>query len=286
MPHKKSASRVDSPGLRISRRALLQAAGATTVGLLGAQAALAGAGRPPGAVPTTADALGQDAIDTLAGELDYDLETIFRYVTDEIWYEPYAGSLRGAGGTLESRAGNSVDKAALLAALLQSALVETRFVSGHLDDASATAIVEGSSVARDAARARAQSIMTGTPEGNVSPAPSTPAGLPAELQSVADRQDELVAAAESWAADHLDSGVATDRGGTRGSGHRHRQPTGCHASSWSATATSGSRRSRAPSGSTSTRPSRAQRSARHPRRPTAIPSAPSRTTSGTKCGSR
>ena len=196
-------------GARIPRRRFLQLAGTSAAAVLGARGVLAGSlsGDVTGA--HVADALGQDAINTLASSLGYDLTTIFRHVADEVWYEPYSGSLRGARGALESRAGNSVDKAALLAALLQSALFETRFVSGTLDDASASALLATTAVTRDAAMARARSVLTGEPEGSAGPAPSAPAGLPAGLQSIADRKDELVATAQAWASDHLAAGVST-----------------------------------------------------------------------------
>ena len=64
-----------------------------------------------------AAAAPDDAVAELAFELEFDQERIFRFVADEIRYEPYIGILRGATGTLETGAGNSVDKALLLAAL-------------------------------------------------------------------------------------------------------------------------------------------------------------------------
>lgn len=48
-----------------------------------------------------------------AAQLDYDPSAIARYVTQEVGYEAYAGSLRGARGTLWSGAGNGLDQASL-----------------------------------------------------------------------------------------------------------------------------------------------------------------------------
>jgi len=63
----------------------------------------------------------------IAQDLGNDPEAIFRFVADEVRYEPYSGALRGASGTYYSRAGNSVDQALLLARLLDAANVRTRF---------------------------------------------------------------------------------------------------------------------------------------------------------------
>jgi len=41
----------------------------------------------------------------LAADLDNDPDTIYAYVRDEVSYEAYQGSLRGARGTLWSKAG-------------------------------------------------------------------------------------------------------------------------------------------------------------------------------------
>jgi hypothetical protein len=68
-----------------------------------------------------------------AAELGFDVERMFRFVADEVQYEPYAGALRGANGALWSLAGNSVDKSLLFAALLDEALVQYRFAFGELD---------------------------------------------------------------------------------------------------------------------------------------------------------
>jgi hypothetical protein len=72
-------------------------------------------------------------IDALAQRLGSDPTTIFRFVRDEIRYEPYYGVLRGAQGTLISRAGNSLDRSLLEAALLQKAGYEVEIARGTLD---------------------------------------------------------------------------------------------------------------------------------------------------------
>ena len=54
------------------------------------------------------------------------------FVKNEIRYEEYAGSLRGARGTLESGAGNSIDQSLLLLELIRSLGGEAWLVSGSL----------------------------------------------------------------------------------------------------------------------------------------------------------
>ena len=129
-----------------------------------------------------ADALPASAIDDLAFALDYDLDRIFRYVADEIWYDPYGGVLRGAAGTLESRAGNSADKALLLAALLKASVIPSRFVIGTLDDAAADALWTSAQVDVTTAQDHAAAVLTQAPgqsEGagsTATPAPEAPTG--------------------------------------------------------------------------------------------------------------
>ena len=82
-------------------------------------------------------------LEALLDELDYDAERIIRFVSDEIAFELYAGVLRGAQGTLMSRAGNSLDQSLLLATLLNDAGHEARIVRGTLDDRWAAPLLEG-----------------------------------------------------------------------------------------------------------------------------------------------
>jgi transglutaminase-like putative cysteine protease len=80
-------------------------------------------------------------IEDLVARLDYDPAAAFSFVRDRIGYQPYAGVLRGARGTLAARAGNALDRALLLADLLERMEVRVRFAFGRLDASSADALV-------------------------------------------------------------------------------------------------------------------------------------------------
>jgi len=69
-----------------------------------------------------------------AQELGNDPGQIYAFVSEEIGYESYRGSLRGARGTLWSKAGNSLDQASLLIALLRASGVPARYDQGTLSD--------------------------------------------------------------------------------------------------------------------------------------------------------
>jgi len=69
-----------------------------------------------------------------AQEFGNDPNAIFAFVRDEIGYESYRGSLRGARGTLWNNAGNALDQASLLIALLRAAGVPAQYVQGTLPD--------------------------------------------------------------------------------------------------------------------------------------------------------
>ncbi len=67
-----------------------------------------------------------------AAELGNDASTIFTYVRS-LGFESYIGSLRGARGTLWSEAGNSMDQASLLIALLRASGVPAAYRHGDLE---------------------------------------------------------------------------------------------------------------------------------------------------------
>jgi hypothetical protein len=80
-------------------------------------------------------------LDSALDKLDYDANTIISFVQQQIVFESYRGTLRGAEGTLASRAGNSLDQSILLAKLLKDAGYEARIVRGRLTDQDATILL-------------------------------------------------------------------------------------------------------------------------------------------------
>ncbi|MBN1485369.1 MAG: Ig-like domain-containing protein, partial [Chloroflexia bacterium] len=75
-----------------------------------------------------------------AGALANDWSQIFAYVRS-LGYESYTGSLRGTRGTLWSEAGNSVDQASLLIAMLRGSGIPARYRHGTLSDARAQQLI-------------------------------------------------------------------------------------------------------------------------------------------------
>ncbi|HSC71688.1 MAG TPA: transglutaminase-like domain-containing protein, partial [Candidatus Methylomirabilis sp.] len=69
-------------------------------------------------------------IQDLAEGLGYSPVRIYQYVSNEVTFEPYYGSLKGAMGTLVSKAGNATDQASLLIALLRASNIPARYVKG------------------------------------------------------------------------------------------------------------------------------------------------------------
>ena len=77
-------------------------------------------------------------ITAVADSLDYSPVKIYKWVYDNIEFEPYYGSLKGAQATLLARAGNDTDTASLLISLLRASNIPARYVKGQIVVADAT----------------------------------------------------------------------------------------------------------------------------------------------------
>lgn len=88
-------------------------------------------------------------LDELGFALGGDADTIVDWVRHNIRFEQYPGVLRGAYGTLITRAGNSLDQALLLARLLGDAGYEIRIARGELQPDQAGELLQQIAVPRD-----------------------------------------------------------------------------------------------------------------------------------------
>ena len=87
-------------------------------------------------------------LNALLEKLDYDANNIVDFVKTEIYFEPYPGLLRGAQGTLMSRAGNALDQAVLLTTLLKDAGYDARIARGQLTELQAENVLDNISAIR------------------------------------------------------------------------------------------------------------------------------------------
>jgi hypothetical protein len=147
-PHVAGAPLSDPVTLRMHRRTFLELASATVLATAGASAL----GRTAAAQSPAPTAAISDIVADLAASLGHDPERIFRWVQEEVRYEPYPGVLRGAEGTLLARAGSSADQAVLLADLLSASSVPVRYVTGSLDPAASDALMASTEVDTETAR--------------------------------------------------------------------------------------------------------------------------------------
>ena len=96
----------------------------------------------PNLLASTPDANTTDPfIQEEAAKLDYDPQRIFDFLHDDIGYNSYFGSLRGARGTLWSSAGNALDVASLGVALMRASGIPAQYVSGTLSEGQAQQLI-------------------------------------------------------------------------------------------------------------------------------------------------
>ncbi len=92
---------------------------------------------------TSAAAADTPAADWMQPYRTLRLDAAFEAVAQRVRFEPYIGIQRGARGTARVQAGNAVDQALLLAAILRASGYEVRFVHGSLSPENARALVRG-----------------------------------------------------------------------------------------------------------------------------------------------
>ncbi len=86
-----------------------------------------------GDLADTPDAPQSEEIVALATQLNHDPVAIYEWVRNNIDFESYYGSRKGAAGTLKEQAGNSTDTASLLIALMRASGIPARYVTGVIE---------------------------------------------------------------------------------------------------------------------------------------------------------
>src|SRR5207253_790882 len=76
-----------------------------------------------------------------AAKLDYNPQKIFDYLHNEVGYNSYLGSVRGARGTLWSSAGNALDVASLGVALMRASGIPAQYEAGTLSQSQAQQLI-------------------------------------------------------------------------------------------------------------------------------------------------
>jgi uncharacterized repeat protein (TIGR01451 family) len=96
----------------------------------------------PNLLASTPDANTNDPfVQEKAAELNYDPQQIFNYLHNDIGYNSYTGSLRGARGTLWSSAGNALDVANLGVALMRASGIPAQYEAGTLSQSQAQQLI-------------------------------------------------------------------------------------------------------------------------------------------------
>lgn len=132
---------------------------------------------------TTLDVQKDDPeIAALAEKLGHSPAKILAWVHDNIKYEPYWGSLKGAKGALVAGSGNATDQASLMVALLRASNIPARYVSGEIQINDAAPTQPGGRALRwlgAKTYVAAANILAkgGIPAGTVSNASSQPVGV-------------------------------------------------------------------------------------------------------------
>jgi len=87
---------------------------------------------PPGDLEETEEVRFTNSTTELAASLNNDALEIFQYVKNTIDFVPYYGSKKGSDNTLLEKAGNDIDTASLLLALLRVSNIPSHYVHGKI----------------------------------------------------------------------------------------------------------------------------------------------------------
>lgn len=101
-----------------------------------------------------------EVVESIRGTVD--AETLFRWVRDEVEFEPYRGALRSPREVLSLRAANGADQARLLAALYDEVGVKYRYAVGGIGDVAAVEVLQ-EFAGRWEASERAEGVRTERP---------------------------------------------------------------------------------------------------------------------------